>query len=162
MQFSYLAMRNHSQRDDSRLHLPPLLPPSMMVDPATVGLVVANFLAWGHWPICAKLGSAPPQPFGVLMVLAQAASAWLACLAHGAEFVDALVQDSASPLAIFCVVSGGAVSCHRTELQLSLFPIHIPRCLSSPRCLLWATSVPSLLPSASALQLVGLSASLVC
>ena len=57
MQFSYISQCGIIHRDDSRLHLPPLLPPSMMVDPATVGLVVANFLAWGHWPICAKLGS---------------------------------------------------------------------------------------------------------
>ena len=42
-----------------------------MTAASTVALVVANFLAWGHWPVCAKFAKAPSQPFGVVMVVVQ-------------------------------------------------------------------------------------------
>ena len=74
-----------------------------------VALVVVNFLFWGHWPICAKMAGAPPQPFGVVMVLTQTGCAFLACFASGDRFFDALAADShASPTAVFCVLLGGA------------------------------------------------------
>ena len=81
-----------------------------MVLPAWgVALVVVNFLFWGHWPICAKMAGAPPQPFGVVMVLTQTGCAFLACFASGDRFFDALAADShASPTAVFCVLLGGA------------------------------------------------------
>ena len=74
-----------------------------------VALVVVNFLFWGHWPICAKMAAAPPQPFGVVMVLTQTCCAFLSCFASGAQFFAALAADShASPTAVFCVLLGGA------------------------------------------------------
>ena len=74
-----------------------------------VALVVVNFLFWGHWPICAKMAGAPPQPFGVVMVLTQTGCAFLACFASGDRFFAALAADShASPTAVFCVLLGGA------------------------------------------------------
>ena len=74
-----------------------------------IALVVVNFLFWGHWPICAKMAGAPPQPFGVVMVLTQTGCAFLACFASGDQFFAALAADShASPTAVFCVLLGGA------------------------------------------------------
>ena len=79
---------------------------NMMAD--MVALVVANFLSWGHWPICAKFARAPVQPFGVVMVLSQTLFAWVACLLHGAAFTDAFQEDSGHAVAILSVVVGGA------------------------------------------------------
>ena len=76
--------------------------------PDMIALVVANFLSWGHWPICAKFARAPVQPFGVLMVVAQTLCAWIACCLHGASFFTAFRTDSAQPLAVLSVVMGGA------------------------------------------------------
>ena len=76
--------------------------------PAAAGLVVANFLFWGHWPVCARFASIPSQPFGVLMVVTQTCIAWIACCMMGTPFFDALVADSAHPLAVLSVVAGGA------------------------------------------------------
>lgn len=70
-------------------------------------LVIANFISWGHWPICAKCATAPSQPFGVLMVVAQTLCALLACGAHGAAFFTTLVSDSQNVLAVLSVVLGG-------------------------------------------------------
>ena len=73
-----------------------------------IALVVANFLAWGHWPICARFGRAPVQAFGVLMVVTQTLFAWTACCLHGSSFFAALVEDSQHPMAVLAVVAGGA------------------------------------------------------
>ena len=81
----------------------------MLTLPAwAVGLVVVNFLVWGHWPICAKLAGAPTQAFGVVMVLTQTLCAFIACLATGDRFLTALVADSKHPTAVLCVFLGGA------------------------------------------------------
>lgn len=75
---------------------------------AAVAFTAANFLAWGHWPICRRVAAgAPSQPFGVLMVVTQTACAWAACCCSP-HFFGALVADSTHPLAVLCVVGGGA------------------------------------------------------
>lgn len=76
--------------------------------PEMAALVVANFLSWGHWPVCAKLARAPVQPFGIVMVLAQTLTAWTACCLHGTAFFEAFVQESAHVTAIISVIFGGA------------------------------------------------------
>ena len=48
------------------------------------------------------------QPFGVLLVVVQTVCAWGACAVQGASFWEGLAADSQHPLAIACVVLGGA------------------------------------------------------
>ena len=79
-----------------------------MLDGPSVALVVGNFLTWGHWPVFARIGRAPSQPFGVVMVVAQVLCAWLACFANGAAFLEALNDDSSHVVCVLCVVAGGA------------------------------------------------------
>jgi drug/metabolite transporter (DMT)-like permease len=74
----------------------------------SIFLVITNFIFWGHWPICAKLAAAPSQPFGVVMVFAQTLCAWLACASRGNAFFVSLAADSQHPVAVLCVLLGGA------------------------------------------------------
>ena len=78
-----------------------------MLSLAAVGMVLVNFLAWGHWPICAKMANAESQAFGVVMVAVQTLLAWALCITTGGSVFVAEAL-SVNPLAALSVITGGA------------------------------------------------------
>ena len=76
---------------------------------SSIALVLCNFLFWGHWPICAKFAVAPSQAFGVIMVFTQTLCSWIAvAIIEAPSGFEALIAESQHPIAIACVVLGGA------------------------------------------------------
>lgn len=106
-----------------------LLPSSTL---GAVGLVVFNFVFWGHWTICQKFAGyhdarctkANPIPsaqaFAVIMVVAQCAATLLLCLTFGYVKIDgspdftndtftaAIARDSSHTTSVALVMAGGA------------------------------------------------------